>query len=462
MSSPFTHPYLPNSSPAIRKKMLAELEFEDIQQLYADIPATVILKDDLKIPRSISEYEVKRQVESLLEKNKSTSDIPSFLGAGCWPHHVPAAVDTIVDRSEFATAYTPYQAETSQGILQTLFEYQSMMCELTGMEYANSSLYDWPTALGEVARMALRVTGRKEILIPHYISPERDATLRMYSEPSGIRILRIEQDPSNGQIVPEMLKRKLSESTAAVYIENPLYLGYYEQQVDLISDLTHNNGSLFIVGVDPISLGITKPPGEYGADVVIGEGQPLGNHMNFGGPSLGIFACSGSRLLRQMPGRIIGQTSTLDGKDDAYCMVHQTREQHIRRERATSNICTNEALCAVAAAAYLSLLGPEGLKRLCETILTKSHYAMRMLSQIDGVKAPFLDAAHFKEFTVNFDGTQKKVGEIQAELLAKGIQGGKIVNEFPELGETALYCVTEVHTKQDIDSLTDALREILR
>jgi len=462
MPSPITHPYLPNSSIATVRKMLEELEFEDVSQLHADIPASVRLKDKLKIPMSISEYEVKRHIEALLSKNKTVSDIQCFLGAGCWPHYVPAAVDTIVSRSEFATAYTPYQAEVSQGVLQALFEYQSMICELTGMEYTNSSMYDWSTALGEAARMTRRATGRSEFLIPYYISPERAATLKTYCEPAGIKIVQIDQDPETGQVIPEMLKKKLSEKAAAVYVENPSYLGQYEKQVDLVSELAHKNGSLFVVGVDPISLGITKPPGEYGADIVIGEGQPLGNHMNYGGPTLGIFACSGSQLLRQMPGRIIGLTSTVDGANEAFCMVHQTREQHIRRERATSNICTNEALCAIAAAVYLSLLGPEGLRRLCETILVKSHYTMKMLSEIDGVKAPLLDAAHFKEFTVNFDGTGKKVAQIHTELLKRDVHGGKIVNEFPELGETALYCVTEIHSRQDVDFMVDSLREILR
>ena len=462
MTGSIIHPYLPNSPPETRQKMLQELGLQSVEQLYLDIPESVRLKERLKVPASISEHEVKRHVETLLLKNKTCSDMPCFLGAGCWHHYVPAAVDAIVSRSEFATSYTPYQAETSQGVLQALFEYQSMICELTEMEYANSSMYDWPTALGEAARMAARATGRSELLIPYYTSPERAATLKTYTEPAGIKILQIDQDPLTGQIVPEGLEKKISDKTAAVYIENPSYLGYYQEQVDYMSDLAHNRGSLLIVGVDPISLGITRPPGGYGADIVIGEGQPLGNHMNYGGPTLGIFACSGGRLLRQMPGRIIGLTSTLDGKDEAYCMVHQTREQHIRRERATSNICTNEALCAVAAATYLSLMGPGGLKKLCETIMTKSHYAMRVLSRLDGVKAPLLDATHFKEFTVNFDSPGKSAAEIHSELLKRGIQGGKILTEFPELGETALYCVTEVHSRQDIDFLADALREVLR
>ncbi|MEM4250287.1 MAG: aminomethyl-transferring glycine dehydrogenase subunit GcvPA [Candidatus Bathyarchaeia archaeon] len=461
MPDSITHPYLPNSPPQTRKKMLEVIGLHDVEQLYTDIPESVRLKERLKIPRSMPECEVRRYIENLLAKNRTASDMPCFLGAGCWNHHVPAAVDYVVNRSEFATSYTPYQAEASQGILQELFEYQSMICELTEMEYANSSMYDWPTALGEAARMAARVTGRDELLIPHYTGPERVATLMTYTEPAGIRIIRIAQDPHTGQIIPEDLERKITDRTAAVYVENPSFLGCYESQVDLISDLAHRKGSLLVVGVDPISLGVVRPPGDYGADIVIGEGQPLGNHMNYGGPTLGIFACSDGRLLRQMPGRIIGLTSTLDGKDVAYCMVHQTREQHIRRERATSNICTNEALCAVAAAVYLSLMGPAGLRRLCETIITKCHYAMRVLNRLDGVKAPLLDAFHFKEFTVNFDDAGRSAAAIHSELLKKGIHGGKVLTEFPELGQTALYCVTEVHSRPDIDALADALSEIL-
>jgi glycine dehydrogenase subunit 1 len=337
-----------------------------------------------------------------------------------------------------------------------------MICELTEMDYANSSMYDWPTALGEAARMAVRITGRDEFFIPHYMDLEKVEVLRTYSEPAGIKIIQIEQDVHNGQIVIEALEKKVTEDTAAVYIENPSYLGFYEKNVKEISELTHEKDSLLIAGVDPISLGIIRPPGDYGADIVIGEGQPLGNHMNYGGPSLGIFACSGSRPLRQMPGRIVGMTNTLDGKDEAYCLVHQTREQHIRRERATSNICTNEALCAVAAATYLALLGPEGLRRLCETIITKSHYAMKRLNEIKGVRTPLFDAQHFKEFTVNFDETGRSSKEIHDKLLKEDIQGGKILTSFPELGDTSLYCVTETNSRQDIDSLVNALNDVLR
>ncbi len=458
----FVHPFLPNSYPDIRKKMLEETKVRDIEDLYTDIPETVKLKGDLKIPKSMSEYQVRRHIKEILSKNTTTIEMPTFLGSGCVPHYVPAAVQEIINRSELLTSYTPYQPETSQGLLQALFEYQSVICELTGMDFSNSSLYDWATSLGESARMAKRITGKNKFIVPHFIDPERFATLKTYAEPAGIKVVKVVQSKETGQIDLEDLENKLSSETAGVYFENPSYLGHYEEEVEAISEAVHRYGGLAIVGIDPISLGILKPPGEYGADIVIGEGQALGNSMNYGGPLLGIIACRGERLLRQMPGRLIGMTASIEDARRAYCMILQTREQHIRREGATSNICSNEALCAIAAAAYLSLLGPVGLRNLCETIITKSHYAMRKLNSIKGVKAPLIEAAHFKEFTVNFDEADIKVGEMHKRLLEHGIHGGKgIKHEFPELGETALYCVTEIHSQQEIDKLADAMKEIL-
>jgi glycine dehydrogenase subunit 1 len=386
-----------------------------------------------------------------------------FLGAGCWPHYVPAAVDEIVQRTEFLTSYTPYQPEISQGILQALFEYQSMICEITAMDVANCSVYDWASALGEATRMTIRLTHRTEALIPKIIHPERAKTLQTYIEPTGMQIKTVNYEKETGQLDLEDLKTKISENTAAVYIENPSYLGLIETQVEEIAQETHRNGALFIVGVDPISLGILKPPGEYNADIVIGEGQPLGIHMNYGGPSLGIFACKDDmQLIRQMPGRIIGMTTTLDSKHIGFCNTLQTREQHIRRENATSNICSNEALCSVAAAVYLSLLGPKGLEELGKTIMSKTQYAIRRLSKVGGVKTPVFKSAHFKEFTVNFNKTKKTVDDIHRRLLEKSVHGGKnIADEMPELGETALYCITEMHSQEDIDILADALKQVL-
>jgi glycine dehydrogenase subunit 1 len=412
----------------------------------------------------MSELEVKRHVEALLSKNRNEQEASSFLGAGCWTHYVPALVDALVQRTEFLTSYTPYQPEISQGMLQALFEYQSLICELTSMDVANSSMYDWASSLGEAVRMAVRINNRNEVLVPRIIHPERLATLRTYVEPLGTRLKLTSYNHKTGQLNLDELKQKCSEKTAAVYVENPSYLGFLETQVEEIAEITHRKDSLFIVGVDPISLGVVKPPGEYGADIVVGEGQPLGNHMNYGGPMLGVFACRDqNELIRQMPGRVIGLTTTEEGNRTGFCMALQTREQHIRRERATSNICTNEALCAVASATYLALLGPQGLKTLDETIMTKSRYAMQLLSEIHGVKAPLFDAPHFKEFTVNFDKTGKTVSNIQRELLKRyQIHGGRdISREFPELGKTALYCVTEMHSENEIQRLADGVKAVV-
>jgi glycine dehydrogenase subunit 1 len=411
----------------------------------------------------MSEFEVKKHVETLLSRNRTAFDMPIFLGAGCWPHYVPALVKEIVQRSELLTSYTPYQPEISQGMLQALFEYQSMICELTGMDVANSSMYDWASALGEAARMAARLKSRSEILVPRIIHPERAATLQAYAEPAGISIQNVAYETGSGEVSLEDLKSKISDRTAAVYVENPSYLGFIETQVDEISNAAHSHGALFIVGVDPTSLGILKPPGEYGADIVVGEAQPLGNPMNFGGPLLGIMACRDDMsLIRQMPGRIIGLTTTQTGDQNGFCMTLQTREQHIRREKATSNICTNEALCAVASAVYMALLGPEGFRELGETITCKANYAIRQLSRIKGIRTPIFRSAHFKEFTVNFDMAGLSSKEVNEKLLQHNIHGGKdISKEFPELGQTALYCVAETHSKQEIDHLAESLRGIL-
>jgi len=464
LAKPSSHPYIPNSVPEIKKEMLRQIGVRSVEELYADVPKRFRLKRKLNLPSPQSEQEVKRHVESLLSRNKTSQDLPVFLGAGCWNHYVPAVVREITQRTEFLTSYTPYQPEISQGMLQALFEYQSMICELTAMDVANSSMYDWASALGEAVRMAVRLNGKAEVLVPKIIHPERLATLQTYTDPVETSVKTIDHHPATGQLNLEDLKRKMSARTAAVYVENPFYLGFIETQVEEIAEITHDAGALFVVGVDPTSLGFLKPPGEYGADIVVGEGQPLGNFMNYGGPLLGVFACRGEmELIRQMPGRVIGLTTTLDGSRTGYCMALQTREQHIRRERATSNICTNEALCAVASAVYMALLGPQGLRALGETLMTKTQYAMQLLNKIHGVRAPVFKSPHFKEFTVNFDESRKTVREIHNALLSQHqIHGGKdISKEFPELGATALYCVTETHTQEDIDRLAEALTKIL-
>ena len=455
--------YIPNATEENKKKLEKTIGIENVKALFSDIPEEIRLKKPLRIPRPLSELDVRRKTEEILKKNHSIKELISFLGGGIWPHHVPAVVDEVSSRSEFLTSYTPYQPEISQGILQALFEYQSMICELLDMDVANCSMYDWATSLGEAARMAARVTQRSKFIIPHFISPERLGVLKVYAEPAGIEVIEVNQDLQTGQIDLEDLKEKVSKDTAGVYIENPSYLGFLIDSPEAIAEIVHDAGGLFIVGVDPTSLGVLRPPGNYEADIAIGEGQPLGNYMNGGGPLLGIFACKDEKsLVRQMPGRIVGMTTTRDGKDRAFCLVLQTREQHIRRHKATSNICTNEALCALRAAVYMSLLGRKGFRELGEIILSRTYYAIKMLSEIEDVRVPFFETYHFKEFTVNFDGTSKSLQEISRELLKHGIVGGKpLIREFPELGQTTLLCVTEMHTLQDIERLHRSLKDIL-
>lgn len=442
---------------------MQEIGIQNIGELFADIPQKYVLKHDLKLPQAMSELEVRRHVEKLLKTCMSCDAMSSFLGAGCWPHYVPAVVREIVQRSELLTAYTPYQPEISQGILQIMFEYQSMICELTGMDVANCSMYDWASSLGEAARMASRKTGRNEIIVPRIIHPERLATLNSYAQPAGISIKQADYNVENGQIKLRDLKAKISDKTAAVYVENPSYLGFIEEQVDEISTQAREHNALFIVGVDPTSLGILKAPADYGADIVIGEAQPLGNPMNFGGPLLGIMATKDDMsLIRQMPGRIIGLTTSQKNEKTGFCMTLQTREQHIRREKATSNICTNEALCAVASTVYMALLGPQGMGDLGETIIMKADYALKLLSEVRGLKVPVFKSSHFKEFTVNLDETGLSVAQVNSRLLERNIQGGKDVSkEFPELGQTALFCVTEMHTAKQIEELAQTLTQVV-
>ena len=452
------HPYLPNSVPEIKEKMMADIGIKMIDDLYVNIPEKLRFKGELDVPGPYTELEVKKLVSDTLEKNTRLKCAP-FLGGGVWPHYVPSVVDEVVSRAEFLTSYTPYQPEISQGILQSIFEYQSLICELVEMAVANASMYDWSSALGEAALLASRLNHRDTVLVPSFISPARLAVLKTYTGPAGMKIEKVGYDKDTGLMDLEDLKSRVDESTAAVYVETPSYLGFAEENVQAIGEIAHAKKAIYITGVDPISLGLLKAPGSYGADVVVGEGQPLGNHMSYGGPLLGIFACNhDNAIIRQMPGRIIGVTETVADKRRAFVMTLQTREQHIRREKATSNICSNEALCSVAGAVYLSLLGPSGLKDLAETCTSRAHYAIRRINDLTGVKAPAFNSYHFKEFVVKY--SKKTAVEVNKVLLAHGYQGGKPLKaEFPELGESALFCVTEMHTKKDIDGLVAALRE---
>jgi len=461
-SKVFPHPFVANSALSDWKSMLCELRIKNVQDLYSDIPLKFLLKSKLNLSGYPSELETFEYVSRILDRNRSYRDVSVFVGAGAWVHYIPAAVSEIISRSEFLTSYTQYQPEASQGMLMALFEYQSLIAELLEIDVVNASMYDWATALGEAGRMSGKLTGRSEVIIPRFTSPDRRATLQTYIDPIGMRTVEIAQSRENGQILLENLKEKVSSNTAAVYLENPSYLGFLETEVDAVAEIAHDAGAVFIVGVDPTSLGIVRPPGDYGADVVVGEGQPFGNPVNFGGPLLGILACKNDmKMIRAMPGRIIGVTTTVDEKQRAFVMSLQTREQHIRRGEATSNICTNNALCALASAVYLSLLGKSGIRELSEHILAKTKYAIKNFSSIDGVDVPLFKAPHFKEFTIRF--RRRHAADVLIELLEHEICGGKsLVPEFPELGESLLTCVTELHSKQQIDNYVETLDKLLR
>lgn len=456
------HPYIPNSVESVRKEVLRAIGVNNIEELFSDIPDELRVSHRPSLPEPHSEIEVKRYIEKILSKNLVDGDLLSFLGAGCWSHAVPAAVDSIAGRTEFLTSYTPYQPEISQGMLQSLHEYQSLVCELLDLEVVDSSMYDWATSLGEAARMASRVTNRTEFLYPHLIHPEHLATLKSYTDPVGIKLVEVMNDPQSAQIDLEDVKKKLTSNTAALYVENPSYLGLIMTNLGDLSEVAHDAGALLVSGVDPISLGLIKPPGQYGADIAIGEGQHLGSYASYGGPLLGIFACrEDTRLVRQIPGRVIGMTVSREG-ETGYCMILQTREQHIRREKATSNICSNEALLAVRTAAYLALLGPEGLNQLGRYVASMSSYLARELSEIEGIKSPSFEGPYFKEFTMHLTKHGKTIADMNQYLLDQGIIGGKsLIEDFSELGQASLISVTERHTREDIGRLTQAIQEFM-
>ena len=451
------HKFLPNSDVTITKTMLNKLGLSDAEQLYSDVPKNVTLKRPLNIPNALSEIELEKLLTQKLGRNKSYPEYLSFLGGGCWVHHIPSVVDEVLSRGEFYTAYTPYQPEISQGMLQAMFEYQSQICELTGMEAANSSMYDWGTALGEAGRMAQRVTHRNRILVARNASPERTAILKTYCVPAGMSVEIVDFDGVTGNLDLGFLASKMNDQVAAVYFENPNFLGIIEEfAVDIVKK-AHACGALAIVGIDPATLGVMKPPGEYGADIVVGDGQPIGVYPNLGGPLIGIFATRmDPLLLRQMPGRLIGLTNEkADPSRQGYVMVLQTREQHIRREHATSNICTNEALFAIAVSIFLATMGPKGMKQLGEHMIAKSHYAQQRMKE-EGIEAPFFSGKYFGELSVR---TKMDGAELAKNLGEQGILGGLPLGRFyPDFEMVSLFSFNETHSKEDVDRLVSALK----
>ncbi len=455
-----SHPYIPNSDPEIKKQMLDYIGVKDVDELFAEIPENVRYKKRLDLPKPTPEYEMRRWIKEILSKNKS-DEMLCFLGAGCWPHYVPAICDEINSRSEFLTAYTG-DVYSDLGRYQALFEYQSMLGELVAMDAVTFPTYDWPTACGDSARMAAIITSKSEILVPKTISPDRLSVMKAYCQ-SVAGVKHVEYDSATGQLDLEDLKKKLSSDTAAVYIENPSYLGFIETQCDEIAKMAHDKGALFVVGVEPLSLGILTPPGEYGADIVCGEGQPLGLHMSYGGISLGFIACRDEERFLTATGHRLLSITTTSRKEWGFTYVLPERSMLAAREKSASITGTATVLWAITAAVYLSLLGPSGIRELAEIIIKRSHYAMKRIGEVTGLSVPIFEAPHFEEFTLNFGDSGKSVQKINSDLRGHGIQGGKDVSkEFPELGNAALYCVTEIHRKSDIDRLASALEEVLR
>lgn len=438
--------YIPNTDRE-REEMLSSIGVSSIDDLFSDIPDNVKFNGRLNLPEAMSELEVKRHMTALAESNADAGHYTYFIGGGIYDHYIPSAVSHITGRSEFYTAYTPYQPEISQGTLQAIFEYQTMICNLTGMYVSNASMYDGASALAEAGLMAVKIKDKGKILVSRSVHPEYRRVLRTYT--AGMDIEIAEVDFKDGTTDMEDLKAKI-EGCDGLIVQNPNFFGCLED-METLSSVAHDAGALFISVVDPISLGVLRAPGEYGADIVCGDGQALGNPMNFGGPHLGFLATK-EEFVRYMPGRIVGQTVDNTG-NTGYVLTLQTREQHIRREKATSNICSNQALCALAATVYLSLMGKKGIKEVGEQCLAKSHYLAGELNKA-GFGLAF-DKPFFKELVIRLD---KDVSAVIEDLLKKKIIAGIDLSRFyPELKGYMMIAVTEKRTKQEMDELVAGL-----
>lgn len=439
--------FIPNTKED-QRQMLAELGLKDIEELFSDIPKAILDGYEPLSLEPLSEFEIKSEMAALARCNINPEEYVSFLGGGIYDHFIPSVVGHLISRSEFLTCYTPYQAELSQGTLTWMFEFQTMICELTGMDVANSSMYDGGSALAEAMLMARNITGRKKFLIAQSVNPAYKQVVRTYAWGVGLELMEI---PFNegGQIDKEFIK-KHSADLGGVMTQTPNFFGIIEDLSEIREIIREG---LLIVSVNPISLGILKPPAEFWADIVVGEGQVLGNAMNFGGPLLGLFAAKKEHV-RRMPGRISGRTVDLEGKT-GYVMALQTREQHIRRERATSNICTNQALLALAATIYLAALGKQGLRRLAELNLQKAHYLAERITELKGYALRFPTSPFFNEFVIQ---TSKKPQKIIEALRRHKILAGLDTSQVLE--NTLLIAVTEKRTKAEMDAFVKLLKEV--
>ena len=440
--------YISNTR-AQQREMLGVIGASSVEELLVRIPPKARLSRPLSLPGAMAEMDLVRHMRGMAARNASGEDMACFLGAGSYDHAVPSPINHLISRGEFFTAYTPYQPEASQGTLRSIFEYQTMLAELTGMDVANASLYDGASSLAEAALMAHAVTGRDGIALSRGVNPLYRQVVETYGE--GLS-LRIASAPLvDGVTDPDGLRAAVSDRTAAVVVQYPNFFGCLED-VARAADIAHAAGALLIVVADPVNLGLLEPPGALGADLVVGEGQGLGVPMSFGGPNLGVFAAK-QELVRRMPGRLVGATVDLDGRR-GFVLTLQTREQHIRREKATSNICTNVALCALMATIYVAIMGKEGIRKVGELSVAKAHYAAAALAAVPGVRLRF-GAPFFKEFTLQLPKAPERV---VARLAKARILGGVPLKAFDrQYKDCLLVAVTEKRTREEIDAYAAAL-----
>lgn len=442
--------YIPNTD-ADCAAMLQAIGVRSVEELFADIPASVRLKRPLKVPPAMSESELSRHMRALATKNADAERYSVFLGAGCYNHFSPSIINHLVLRGEFLTPYTPYQPEISQGTLQALYEYQTLICVMTGMDVSNASMYEGASATAEAVLMAQRVTGRNGVVISRAVHPEYRTVSRTYSRQLGISFREVPFTEA-GVTDAADVRKVIDDQTACLVVQYPNFFGAIEDLTPL-AEAAHAVGALFVVAVaEPIALGILKSPGECGADIVIGEGQGLGTGLNYGGPALGFFATR-EKYVRYMPGRLVGQTEDREGRT-GYVLTLATREQHIRREKATSNICTSESLIAIMATMYMITMGPRGMRDVALVNLRKAAYAKDRLGKLGGYR-PRFDGPTFNEFVLR---CKKKPGDILKKLLKRQIIGGLELQRFyPELADCLLICVTEQNSRNEIDALAKAL-----
>lgn len=443
--------YLPNTVED-KNEMMKTIGIESIEELFADIPEKVRFKGELKLKKALSEPEVIKELTRMASNNSNSKDFTSFLGAGVYEHYIPSVVDHVISRSEFYTAYTPYQPEISQGELQAIFEFQTMISELTGMDLANSSMYDGHTSLAEAAMMSAGQTKKKTILASKAIHPEALDVLKTNAKGQNLTVIEIEIE--NGVTSLTDLKNKYDDDTACVLVQYPNFFGNIENLAE-IEKITHSGKGLFVVSSNPLALGALVPPGKFGADIVVGDAQPFGISPQFGGPHCGYFATT-TKLMRKVPGRLIGQT-TDDKGQRGFVLTLQAREQHIRRDKATSNICSNQALMALSAAVAMSALGKAGIKEMAIQNIQKANYAKQAFIK-KGFSVQFANNAIFNEFVVKLS---KPVNEVNEMLLQQGIIGGyDLGRNYPELANHMLLAITELRTKAEIDRLLEALEGV--